>query len=371
MPRCRLRTHSWLALIALVTAPPAFGQVAPGEWQTIAIRAHADRDFGGRDAALRQLAQQRRHVAAQFCRDLSPAQSLDVYSEVVVEIAERTQTSPGELFAAGIEELARAIESPRFLQAHCTPHANLHGLRTLLRCYADKRPDSAADARELTLSLMRDWRAAGCQDPQAVALELIAGACAAIDSYTHFDFVPSSVVDGSGVTVVSSQSDAFEIRIRHFSATTPAELASALRAASQAGVDSLTLDLGGNPGGSLDAAAQVCGQLLGGGTMGRTRFGPVVGTGPQLYCGAVTVRVDAGTASAAEFVAATLQERGRAWIVGEPTFGKGRIQTAPIALSQGYLTVTVAELTTAEGIRIERRGVTPDAATAGSILAAR
>ena len=370
MPRHRFRTHpTWLALVALTLASPATAQVTPSDWQVAAVEAHAGRDFAKRDAALRRLAQTRRH-AAPLPENWGPADALNCYGEVVAQIHRRTGVAVGKLYDSGVAELAIALELPQFQNSHLAD-VDAARLRTVVARYAARRPGSAAEARELAFRLTRDCRAAGLRTPQAVALEFINGACAAVDPYTHFDLDPvASPAAGGGVAVVSGHVDHFQIRVDHFSDSTSRELAAALTQASQSGSDAVTLDLCGNPGGSLDAAAR-CAKLLGGDSAGATRFGELTTAGDRLWGGRIVIRVDAGTASAAELLAATLQEQGRAVVVGELTFGKGRVQAAPIPLSRGYLTVTIAELTTPGGVPIERRGVTPDATRVESLVAAR
>ena len=72
------------------------------------------------------------------------------------------------------------------------------------------------------------------------------------------------------------------------------------------------------------------------------------------------VLVDGGTASAAEIVAAALQDRGRAVIVGSRTFGKGSVQE-PATLSDGSaIELTVGQYVTPSGRKIDGVGVDPD-----------
>ena len=70
--------------------------------------------------------------------------------------------------------------------------------------------------------------------------------------------------------------------------------------------------------------------------------------------------VDGGTASAAEVVAAALQDRNRAVVVGSRTFGKGSVQE-PIELPDGSaIEFTIGRYLTPNGRVIDGEGVEPD-----------
>jgi carboxyl-terminal processing protease len=144
--------------------------------------------------------------------------------------------------------------------------------------------------------------------------------------------------------------------------------------------DGVVLDLRDNPGGLLDEAVETASAFLDG--------GPVVsydqrGRAPALLqalghgntATPVVVLVDGGTASAAEIVAAALQDRGRAVLMGTRTFGKGTVQ-APAQLSDGSaLELTVGHYVTPLGRSLEGVGVTPDvevpAGTPAAVLVQR
>jgi carboxyl-terminal processing protease len=127
----------------------------------------------------------------------------------------------------------------------------------------------------------------------------------------------------------------------------------------------LVLDLRDDPGGLLDEAVETASAFLDG--------GPVVSyeqrdSSPQVLRALgqgdtgipLVVLVDGGTASAAEIVAAALQDRGRAVLLGSRTFGKGSVQ-APSRLSDGSaLELTVGHYLTPSGRSLDGVGVAPD-----------
>jgi carboxyl-terminal processing protease len=130
-------------------------------------------------------------------------------------------------------------------------------------------------------------------------------------------------------------------------------------------VTGLILDLRDDPGGLLDEAVETTSAFLDG--------GPVVaydqrGSAPRVLNALghgdtglpLVVLVDGGTASAAEIVAAALQDRGRAVLLGSRTFGKGSVQ-APTRLSDGSaLELTVGHYLTPGGRSLDGIGVEPD-----------
>ena len=127
----------------------------------------------------------------------------------------------------------------------------------------------------------------------------------------------------------------------------------------------VVLDLRGNQGGLVDEAVEVAGTFLDGGVVvsydrrGRGTRTLEAAAGGDVQTPLV-VLVDGGTASAAEIVAAALQDRGRAVVVGSRTFGKGSVQE-PATLSDGSaIELTVGQYVTPSGRKIDGVGVDPD-----------
>lgn len=147
-----------------------------------------------------------------------------------------------------------------------------------------------------------------------------------------------------------------------------------------AGLDAETdvvIDLRGNPGGRLMEADAVLSCFLPPDQVWATRTarsGQRVTLRTAGGCGdlrepvsnPVAVLVDATSRSAAELTPAALQEAGRAVVVGEPTAGAVLISQETRLPDGGRLTLSRADFVTSGGVRLEKRGVTPDVAAEAS-----
>lgn len=132
------------------------------------------------------------------------------------------------------------------------------------------------------------------------------------------------------------------------------------------GVDALVIDLRDNPGGFLTTAIDVASVFLPDGNVITTE-GPSESLDYEVNGDAivpadlpVTFVVNKGSASASEVVSAVLQERGRATIVGENTFGKNTVQQRFHLSNGGALKLTIARWVTPGGLDFGGVGVTPD-----------
>ena len=139
-------------------------------------------------------------------------------------------------------------------------------------------------------------------------------------------------------------------------------------------VDNVLIDLRNNGGGSLTEAVELTGLFIDKGPVvqQRTADGKIdveSDTSPGLaWDGPVGVLINRGSASASEIFAAAIQDYGRGLIIGEPSFGKGTVQTM-LALDRfapsdkvhyGELKMTIAQFFRINGGTTQLRGVTPD-----------
>lgn len=135
----------------------------------------------------------------------------------------------------------------------------------------------------------------------------------------------------------------------------------------------VVIDLRGNPGGRLAEADAVISCFLPRdrlwaartGRSGRRvdlRTGGGCGDLNEPVSNDVAVLVDANSRSAAELTPAALQEARRAVVIGAPTAGSVLISQETRLPDGGRLSLSRADFVTAGGVRLEKRGVTPDIA---------
>jgi carboxyl-terminal processing protease len=157
-------------------------------------------------------------------------------------------------------------------------------------------------------------------------------------------------------------------KLSEASSATPAGTSAAggarARGSKAGSLQGLILDLRDNHGGEVDAALGVASILLPPGLSVLTIRGRV--QAPQTmrtvamppayhtYRGPLVVLVNGETASAAEVVAAALAEHDRAVIAGEPTFGKGVVQSVMPLSDSMALALTTAQYFTPSGRSIQR-----------------
>ena len=139
-------------------------------------------------------------------------------------------------------------------------------------------------------------------------------------------------------------------------------------------VDGILIDLRNNGGGSLNEATDLTGLFIDKGPVVQVRSsnGRIDAEedrgGGMAWSGPLAVLVNRNSASASEIFAAAIQDYGRGIIIGEPTFGKGTVQSL-LDLDQmhgnekptyGELKYTIAQFFRINGGSTQLRGVTPD-----------
>jgi len=165
------------------------------------------------------------------------------------------------------------------------------------------------------------------------------------------------------------------IRISAFNERTAKRVAEALAQARSEigpGIGGLILELRDNPGGLLDQAVDVADLFL--------SDGPIVSTrgrhpesiqyfeaerGDIAFGVPIVVLINGASASAAEIVAAALQDQDRAVLVGTNSFGKGTVQNVLMMPNEGELILTWARFHAPSGYPLDDVGVLPTVCTSG------
>ena len=129
----------------------------------------------------------------------------------------------------------------------------------------------------------------------------------------------------------------------------------------------LILDLRNNYGGRLDSAVDVANLFLDGGLVVSIKsripnenrnFNANRSTLVHADI-PVIVLINRGSASASEIVAGALKDRGRAYLVGENSFGKGSVQQVYPMSNDGFR-ITTSRYYTPSDVNIDKIGIPPD-----------
>jgi carboxyl-terminal processing protease len=158
------------------------------------------------------------------------------------------------------------------------------------------------------------------------------------------------------------------VRLTGFSDNSATQYHAAVQADLAAGRTKLILDLRGNPGGYVTAARSIASEFISSGPIfweetadGRQEETDATDGGAATGGGiALVVLVDRGSASASEIVAGALQDRHRATLVGETTFGKGTVQQWIELPNTGALKLTIAKWLTPDKRWVHHVGIVPE-----------
>jgi carboxyl-terminal processing protease len=158
------------------------------------------------------------------------------------------------------------------------------------------------------------------------------------------------------------------IAVTGFSDNSQTKFHDALQTDLKAGKKKIILDLRGDPGGYVTAARSIASEFIkdgaifweedASGTQVETdATGQGIATDPSIK---LIVLVDKGSASASEIVAGALQDRDRATVVGETSFGKGTVQQWIQLQNGSALKLTIAKWLTPDKHWIHHVGIIPD-----------
>jgi carboxyl-terminal processing protease len=157
------------------------------------------------------------------------------------------------------------------------------------------------------------------------------------------------------------------LKLTCFQKTTPRDLDAALWQLHREGMQSLVIDLRGNPGGLLSTSVEVADKFVGEGlivsTRGRSVSEDLRYSGHQAGTWQVplVVLIDGDSASASEIFAGAIQDHRRGTIIGTRSYGKGSVQGIfPLTRGGAGLRLTTAKFYSPQNRPYSGVGVAPD-----------
>jgi carboxyl-terminal processing protease len=150
------------------------------------------------------------------------------------------------------------------------------------------------------------------------------------------------------------------IKIDMFSETTYDEFRAALLDLTSKGIKKLIIDVRDNPGGYMDAVANVADELVSGSytivrTIGKGKADSLITETDGLFeKGQVSILVNENSASASEILAGAIQDLDRGWVIGRRTYGKGLVQEQFELPDHSAIRITTARYYLPSGRCIQR-----------------
>ncbi|MFT4021896.1 MAG: S41 family peptidase, partial [Acinetobacter sp.] len=181
---------------------------------------------------------------------------------------------------------------------------------------------------------------------------------------------PTTIVRNKKVEVeVSSlllHNQVLIIKVPVFQQETASEIKSILEQYAASRIRAVLIDLRNNPGGLLSAAVETADLFLKNGVIVTTKsrsegdqtFQALPGNEfDQIKMGLL---INGRSASAAEVFTAAMKDHGRAWVMGEKSYGKGVVQKLFPLPNGAALQMTVSHYYTPEGTMIDGQGIQPN-----------
>ncbi len=155
------------------------------------------------------------------------------------------------------------------------------------------------------------------------------------------------------------------LQITAFSKTLSEQVSKALNKMEESGMTNLIIDLRNNTGGYLDAAEAVANKFLAKDKLiyslnYKNEVTKYVDKTEEARTYDIIILLNGNSASASEILAAALQDSYGAKIVGETSFGKGKVQQTMELEDGSMVKYTSARWLTPKGICIDGAGIAPD-----------
>lgn len=173
-------------------------------------------------------------------------------------------------------------------------------------------------------------------------------------------------INTNPITIEMLEDNIGYLKLPSFDEDTAKDFEEKVKELQSEGAKSLIIDLRNNGGGIVNEATDIADMLL---DKGQTIISTVdkdnktevtYSKKDQTFTMPVVVLANENSASASEILSCSLQDNGRAKIIGTKTYGKGIIQTL-LSLADGSgLKITTEEYYTPKGSTIHKVGITPD-----------
>ena len=173
-------------------------------------------------------------------------------------------------------------------------------------------------------------------------------------------------INTNPITIETLENNIGYLKIPSFDEDTAKDFEEKVKELQSEGAKSLIIDLRNNGGGIVNEATDIADMLL---DKGQTIISTVdkdnktevtYSKKDPTFTMPVVVLANENSASASEILSCSLQDNGRAKIIGTKTYGKGIIQTL-LSLTDGSgLKITTEEYYTPKGSTIHKVGITPD-----------
>jgi carboxyl-terminal processing protease len=157
------------------------------------------------------------------------------------------------------------------------------------------------------------------------------------------------------------------LQLRQFNSKADAQMDAALTDLEKKNLKALILDLRGNPGGLLESAVDIGSRFIESGPVviiqerqGRRSALEVDPSKHDHRTYPLVVLVDEFSASASEIVAGAIKDNQVGTLIGNKTFGKGRVQTVVPMPGDAAVRITTAKYLTPKGTDIHKVGIQPD-----------
>lgn len=173
-------------------------------------------------------------------------------------------------------------------------------------------------------------------------------------------------IDVKTVEVKQIQDGISLIEINEFGTSTTSDFIVAAQKLKDDNVGKIIIDLRNNPGGLLNSAIEIAGEIFDDDKLvvieeGKTGRKESKTSGTSLLKDAkIAVLVNGGSASAAEILAGAIGDNDRGVVIGEKTFGKGTVQQLESLTGGSSVKITIAKWLTPNGNSIDKNGIQPD-----------